>query len=383
MTDRARKRVPPRLALAACALAALAAAPAAAQDATGKKHAVVIGINGTASPFAGIPTLTYAGKDADEVAKLLSNGGWDVAPITLREGTRARIVQELARLAHETTPLDTVLIYFAGHGVRDPGPGQHTYWVTYLVNPRDLPVEGIRLTHLLDYISEIPAARKLVILDHCYSGDVELLGAGAGEGGRDGEGGTRVVRKVFPVGDFNERVEDRKIPGGLVIFGAAREEAYEFADLGHGIFTWVLLDLLRDASTDADGNGKISITELAPRIRAKLAEVATTKPIRQVPIEVIRGSEISSWEPFDSQVDRAKALRDFLAALDLQAPIKQQVRGRCLLAINAWEQARRAGVAVNEKDQKIVDELNGLRDLGDGMDADTKRQLLELKVEAL
>lgn len=365
------------------AMLACAALPAAAQDPTGKKHALVIGINGPASPFVGIPTLKYAGKDATEMTRLLEAGGWDVELIPPREGTRARIVQGLSRLAFEAQEQDTVLIYFAGHGARDPGPSKQTYWVTYLVNPRDLAVEGIRLNHLLEYVSEIPAARKLIILDHCYSGDVERTGTGDGEaGGRDGEGEARIVRRVFPLEEFTREVEGR-IPRGLVILGAALEEAYELPNIEHGVFTYVLLDLLRDGRTDADGNGRIAITELAPRITEKLNQLTTTQSIHQVPIEVIRGTGISGWEPFDASVGAGEGLRRFLTELDLRARLDSLVKGKCFAAIRNWEQARTAGIAASERDQRIVDELNGLRDAGDSVDAETKRESLERLVEAL
>jgi hypothetical protein len=320
------------------------------------------------------------------MATLLADTGWDVKPIAPREGTRSNIVKELARLAREAGPNDTVLIYFAGHGIRDPGPGSHTYWVTYDVSRELLQVEGIRLTHLLDYIDEIPAQRKMVILDHCYSGDVEIVtGDGGGPGAdRAPEGGVQMVRKAFPVDDFRQRVE-QNVPKGLVILGAAREEAYEFPDLEHGIFTWVFLKALKDPRTDADENGRLSVAELSGRVREELRALTTAKAIKQVPIEVVRGSDISSWEPFDAVVGGAQALRSYVAALDLQTAggIDVTVQSRIFAAINRWDAARNAGLAPDPKDQKIVDLIHKLRDLEDSVDAETKSQMLVSRVEAL
>jgi hypothetical protein len=369
----------------ALALFLAAAGGARAQDAVaGRKHAVVFGINGTSSPFAGIPTLGYAEKDALAMAELLGASGWDVARIPWREGTRARIVAELARLARETVAEDTVLLYFAGHGIRDPGPGEHTYWVTYQVSPRELPVEGIRLTHLLDYVDEIPAQRKLVILDHCYSGDVEIPVLGAdGPGADRGPGdGVSVVRKAFPIDDVRSRVEE-SVQRGLVILGAAREEAYEFEDLGHGIYTWALLEALGDERTDSNGNGRIAITELIERIKGELETLAPAHPIRQVPIEIVRGSDLTSWEPFDAVVGGAQALRQYVDELALQADVDLAVQGRVFAAINRWDAARRAGLPPDPKDQKVVDLVNKLRDLEDSVDAETKSQLLVSRMGAL
>lgn len=362
---------------------ALAVAPAGAQDPPiGKKHAVVIGVNGTSSPFSGVPTLRFAGEDASELSDMLSASGWDVAPIGPREATRAAIVRELTRLAYDAKEQDTVLVYFAGHGVRDPGPAQQTYWLTYHASPTDLAVEGLRLSHLLEYVAEIPATRKLVILDHCYSGDVDGLESLLGSDARDASATTRMVRKAFPLDEFTLEVEAR-VARGLVIFGSAREEAYEFSDLGHGVFTYVLLEALREAATDLDRNGRVSIGELSAQISSRLATLASDKGISQVAIEVVRGSGLTSWEPFDVKVGASDLLKGFVTDLDVSVPLDPMVKIRCLQAIQAWDEARRQGVEPSRNDQRIVDEINGLRDLGDSVSAADKRESLQLKVRAL
>ena len=114
------------LLLLAAALALVA--PLEAQDPTGIKYALVVGIDGTVSPFNGIPQLHFASRDASEMTRLLELGGWQVTALARDgEGTRMRIVLELTKLARLAREQDTVLIYFAGHGVRDPGPSQQTY----------------------------------------------------------------------------------------------------------------------------------------------------------------------------------------------------------------------------------------------------------------
>ena len=107
----------------------------------------------------------------------LQERGWHTRGILKEDVKRERIVRELYDLALKAKLHDKVLIYFAGHGVRDPVSGGHTYWLTYDAEIGSLVAKGIRLNHIMEYVKEIPAREKFVLLDHCYSGDVKVVPA--------------------------------------------------------------------------------------------------------------------------------------------------------------------------------------------------------------
>src|SRR5262245_55289446 len=121
---------------AALVLGALAAAAGAhAQEPeTPNKYALLIGVN-RPRDIAGVDALRFAEPDATDLEDVLKKRGFDVHTLTANHADRGTIVGQLAYLARVTNPLDTVLIYFSGHGLRarlaKTGTHYHTYWLTY------------------------------------------------------------------------------------------------------------------------------------------------------------------------------------------------------------------------------------------------------------
>src|SRR6267142_2175701 len=376
-----------RVAFAVMLLLLAGSFPCAGQDATPRKYALLIGINSYAAEIVGVPKLKFAGNDADEVRKALLDRGWDRDDMRVfdnERATRAAIVSELERLGRDARQQDTVLIFFAGHGLRDrpntdrAGSG-HTYWLTYYANLQALAVEGIRLNHLMEYVGDIHASTKLVILDHCYSGDVEVLARSPG-GARDAEGTQQVTRNLFPKDEF-ERVVRGAISEGLVVMGAAREEAYEFPELKHGLFTYAFLEALRKPSTDANHDGKISIEELWVAARGELNEITKKKGITQSPLYVVQGN-VLDLKPFDAQRDpsrEAGELRLWLTRLSSQTGLDTTILAYCLGAISNLEQFTGAGRKLTEKDQKIIEEIKNVRALEAAFSASVMKDTLESK----
>ncbi len=295
-------RVPLVLPVVLVLLIAGAVPPAVAQDDKPRNFAVLIGVNSTMLESA--PRLQFAEKDAQALAEELKGLGWtDPPPVVIdtSNATRVRIIGELTRLARIARPQDSVLVYFAGHGVRDTVVGKHTYWLTYNSDQSNLAVEGIRLSHLLDHVMDIPAARKVVILDHCYSGDIvaapEAASAASG-GGRDGvtvRPGLLVPRNLEPE-ELATEVRAHLSPA-LALLGAARGSAFEYEDLGHGVFTWAMLQALRTPGTDRDNDDSLSLDEIWRRTTTLLDEKSREKQIVQTPLQHLEGA-VLSWKLF-------------------------------------------------------------------------------------
>jgi uncharacterized caspase-like protein len=366
--------------------------PCAGQDQAPHKYALLIGINSYAAEIVGVPKLKFAGNDADEMRKALLDRGWDRDDIRVfnnERATRSAIVGELERLGREARQQDIVLIFFAGHGLRDRpntdrGGVGHTYWLTFNASLQSLAVEGIRLNHLMEYVGDIHASTKIVVLDHCYSGDVETLARPTG-GSRDAADTQRVTRNLFPKDEF-DRVVKSAIPEGLVVMGAAREEAYEFPELKHGLFTYAFLEALRKPDTDTDHDGKISVAELWAAAKKELDEIATKKGIKQSPLHVVQGTNVLEWKLFDAQVDAAREageLRSWLTRLSNEAGIDNRILAHCFGAISNLEQSMGGGQAISERDRKIIEEIKSVRSLDGSITAAIMRQVLETKVRGL
>ncbi len=133
----------------------------------GAYRALVIGINNYQDKK--IPALKTAVNDAREFAKLLQTRyGFQVTLLLDQHATRQAIMEKMRYLAANTSPDESVLIYYAGHGDVDRVLNAG-WWI-----PADA-IGGIPATYLdNDYVKRVMqgmnARHVLLVSDSCYSG---------------------------------------------------------------------------------------------------------------------------------------------------------------------------------------------------------------------
>lgn len=272
-----------------------------ANAAAPKKYALLIGIDFYMS--RGIARLEYADDDVDELAKELRKYGFD--PIIAFNGptaNRANVVGTLYKLAATIQENDTFLLYFAGHGMRSTLGRKPTYWLTYNAAVEQLDVEGIRLNHLLDYVADIQAKKKLIILDHCFSADVILSSdegadpARPAPGARDGDPQIiarpvdEATRGGTPIERFEETIRNA---GGTIGIAAARGFAYELPELKHGVLTAAVLESLQGSKADINKDGNLSANELTTYLGLRVEELSNRKQDAQ--IWTANGVQLDQW----------------------------------------------------------------------------------------
>ncbi len=174
-----------------------------------QQYALIIGINYDSLPAASqieVPRLRTAEQDALSVQKVLTEHyGYQSENVHLLLGEQASL--KAIRSQFGTAFLgdtnlvqenDSVLIFYAGHGVRQQRLGAPGDYVGMLY-PSDLnviagkgvdPVSCLRIDEMLRMLQDYCAARhKLVILDSCHSGEVfnfkSTRSAGVNRGFRD------------------------------------------------------------------------------------------------------------------------------------------------------------------------------------------------------
>jgi uncharacterized caspase-like protein len=358
------------------ALTTLAWSPPALAQRLPIKHALLFGVNRYQAEIQGVPKLDYAVPDAEELKEVLAERGWDARAFTNESVNRRMIIGELTRLAAEAEQQDTVLIYFAGHGVQDRVGRPHTYMLTYPSTLNTLAIESVRLNHLLEYVSDIPADRKIVLLDHCHSGDVERVRLPTTDGARATSGAVQVrpstsTRDLFPTDSVPTDLAGAET-AGLVILGSARGAAYEFPELGHGIFTYGLLEALRSTETDTDNNGSLSLSELWGAAQATMEkvkeEVAAAANIVQVPVEILQGTGLMQWDLIAAAVaaeSGAAGLKTFIQELQQQGAMAVPWGMTCLLALKKWQDAKDFDLTPEPADEAVVQTLMAIRDTGD------------------
>ena len=209
-------------------------------------HAVIIGIDRYADPR--IRNLSCAGCDAQIVASLL---GDRIAPderrVTLlldEQATRDSIMKAIGEdLARASGPADTAIIYFAGHGSPEraaPRDEDLPYLIAHDTDYERIYSTGIDMAHdVTRWLQRLRADLAVVFLDACFSGAA---------GGRTFGGPVHLANR----GRFRDElisVKDLDLGAGRVIIAAADDDevAIESESLRHGVFTYHLLEALRQS----------------------------------------------------------------------------------------------------------------------------------------
>jgi Caspase domain len=172
---------------------------------------------------------------------------------------------------------DTVLIFFAGHGAPevDPrgieGDGLAKYLVPADADPDDLFSTALPMDDIQTIFARIESERVVVFLDICYS---------------SAAGGCTFASKKRRGADvddlFLERLTRSK---GRVIITASRptEVSLELPELGHGIFTYYLVQG-RKGAADLNRDGIVSLQELYEYLNQQVSRKSRAVGRNQHPV---------------------------------------------------------------------------------------------------
>lgn len=144
-------------------LAASQPSPQPQPAGTGRYHALVIGNQA----YTSLPRLKTAEVDARAVDALLREFyGFETK--LLLDATRQQIVSAIYAYRRTLEPDANLLIYYAGHGIKDPEE-EKAYWLP-VDAARDDPSNWIIADEITTRIKVIPARHVLIVSDSCYSG---------------------------------------------------------------------------------------------------------------------------------------------------------------------------------------------------------------------
>jgi uncharacterized caspase-like protein len=150
-------------------------APAGNDDRTGigagKFYALVIGNN----RYRGFPQLLTASADARLVGDLL-RGKYGFKVDVLENASRHDIINALSRLRRTATEADSVLVYYAGHGMLDEKTGRG-YWLPVDAEA-DNTANWISSHDIADLTAAMDARHALIVADSCFSGALTRAGLG-------------------------------------------------------------------------------------------------------------------------------------------------------------------------------------------------------------
>ena len=195
--------------------------------------------------------------DAEVVASVLTDStlcGYPVENVQMlldEKATRSNIIEGLKKIAATVESNDTVFFFFSGHGgQRVFGDDAETYICPVDFDSSDPRHTGIRDDELSALISDIQAARVVVVLDACHAdGAVSLKDTVQGKGLRFG---------------FNSVGLEKLATGsGRIVVSSCKDEetSRTYVEKNHSLFTYFLLEGLRGAAMDRS-DGVIRVLDL-------------------------------------------------------------------------------------------------------------------------
>lgn len=239
-----------------------------ATEAKPKLFLLTIGIDKYKNPKY---NLNYAQADADGVAKMITQKSQslfnEIIPYTIRneKATKTAVYAALEQIKAKALEQDMIVVYYAGHGVMSGGTDKEKEFfivphdVTQLYGRDEMLFEkAISAADLKKYAQAINAQKQVFILDACQSagalGALEEQSRGAAEE-------KAIAQLARSTGTF------------WITSTGSDQFASEFAKLGHGIFTYALLEGIGGAA-DVNKDQRLTIRELSTYIENKVPELS-------------------------------------------------------------------------------------------------------------
>jgi hypothetical protein len=208
------------------------------------------------SRYSRLPQLRFSSADAQSMVQVAQRL-WNKTDFTLLvDASRSAILDAMTKLDREAHSDDQVWVYFSGHTVVEKG---ESYFLPIDADPDNVLGSGIPFEQVRSWLDGLGSEQKAIFIDTCYSG---------------------AFLRHLPLG--SEESTKWKPGKGTVVFTAtgANELSFEDDRLGHGLFTYALLDGLQNGI--GGRFGVITANSLFSYIRQKVL-AQQVRGIRQSP----------------------------------------------------------------------------------------------------
>ncbi len=208
-------------------------------------------------------TLTYARPDARAFAEFIDKNAGKlfnkIHSITLFDGnaTKEKILSAIDEISSTMKKEDVFIFFYAGHGSTDNGI---FYFITSEITglyQQDKLSDALRVDELQERFKQLPALKQVVFMDACHSGSsVQTL---AMRGASEEKALAQLSRS-----------------SGVHVMASSESEqqSAEIKSLGHGVFTYVLLEALNGKADGAPADSKVTIYEIKSYIDDQVPEVS-------------------------------------------------------------------------------------------------------------
>ena len=205
-----------------------------------------------------LPSLRYPALDCQGLEKALSKAtaGFPNKEVIVQHDFAAQppslegIRSSLQKIVSQSQPQDSILLYFSGHGVVEPNTQQ-----AFLCFPEtckdDLLNTGLAMQELVQILGASSANQQLVCLDTCHSGDMNFLRQNGGN--KDGSMPETLVNPTPQLMDVLRQHAAHSKKFCALLSCDKGQQSWEFPELGHGVFTYFLMQGLMGEAADANG----------------------------------------------------------------------------------------------------------------------------------
>jgi len=236
--------------------------------------------------------LEFADSDAEEMAKIVESAGknlyGDQIKVSVYSGgnlIKNKVLEEFNVMAQKLTYQDIVVIFLSGHATTK-GEFQEYYFILkdnrmaesieqIIDTPEMRDQCTLSLTEIRRLVNEIPARKKILILDTCSSGHV------AGHFGAIKSARTESYSQVKIINEIRRST-------GFCILASCSEnkESYEFKSGRHGLMTYSILNGISTGEgllKKSDNKEYIEPVTLFNFVKAKTEKLADDSKMSQVP----------------------------------------------------------------------------------------------------
>ena len=250
--------------------------------------------------------LTYPVKDAGDLIDLMKTNPSQIygnikTKTLFNEEVTVKNVTDLKLFLKDAKPNDVVIVFVAGHGILDADFDY--YFGTHDINFNAPATNGLAYEKLEQLLDGILANKKILIMDTCHSGEVDKEDVFFSEGEDEQEGDEDIAfravgdavkedkSKATPTRLAREMFNDlRKGTGATVISSAGGVEfAMESDEWKNGLFTYCMLNGLKNRTADLNKDGTIMLLELQEYVVEKVKQLSHG---RQVPNSRIQNIEL-------------------------------------------------------------------------------------------
>lgn len=231
-------------------------------------HIISIGVSNY--QYNDIGRLNWAAEDARIIGEgfrdNITSTTCDCKILTNSEATLSEIYAYIdSDAVQSANSSDTFIFFFSGHGGIDED--NNSCLLTYDANARNLKMSSISVSKLEETLKQLKHGTKIILLDACHSG---VSGSKS-----------VILQRSKSFGSETKSFNDISIGSGEVIFTACRknEEAWELADIKHGVFTYALMRELLSKKQ----NEEVALSSIVHPVQQRIKTILSKQDKTQIP----------------------------------------------------------------------------------------------------